>query len=476
MISTAYSDFHRQFLELEAELELFALEIDGLRIWERIRHNVAMEALTALEICGTVSPANQSIRTYARSVALGFSNLVRRNPLFASQPDVLCFGRGRRNQRDGEWWDDFLDPVHESIECNSLQIESAWNHHHHTPERTEAISYVDFIDYVSQFCRQFDIVDPTIPPDALARLDQLEWRLQTTFGVTIDVRAHVRRTLTERAVEKPLYDRLLSRLDPELAFVVVHGSKLPFIESCHEREIPVVELQHGQLSEYSYNYSFEGDRTKTVFPDYLLTFGTAWERATHLPLPSDRVRPVGYPYLNRELAEYETGERDPRLLFISTRETGPELSKLAVETSRRPDCPLEVTYKLHPDEMSDWQTTYPWLRESAVDVIDSRDQSLYELFAASTAQVGVCSTAIYEGLAFGLDTYLVELPTVEWLSPLLETDSAVLVDSAAELVSQLSASTGPIDREQYFAPNAADRLDRTLEGLLDDATCWQPEA
>jgi len=476
MTTTAYGEFHREFLDLEYELDLFELEVDGVRVWERIRHDVAMGLLADLGICGDVARTAPSLTKYLRSGYLGLRNLAVRNPLFAPEPDVLCYGRGRRVQVGEEWRDIFLDPLHETVGSTSLQIESAWHGAHNRPEQTDAIRYVDFIYYLSQFCHKFGVVDHTFSPVQRRTIERTEDRFGDAFGTNVDVVSHVRREIHRRTIAKPLFDLLLSRLTPDIAVVVVHGTKQTLIDCCHDAGIPVVEIQHGQMSNYSYNYSYQGDRSVVSFPDYLLTFGEAWADAADLPLPSERVIPVGYPYLEAQLdrvPSVEPGE-DGTLLFISTCETGHELSQVAVEAATDPALSHGVTYKLHPAECYNWRSEYPWLADSPIDVVDSQDRSLHELFRESTAQVGVCSTAIYEGLAFGLDTYLVELPTVEWLSPLLDNGSATLVETAEELVTELrQPGDRQLDRAQYFEPNAVETLGRTIDRLVNEASIYR---
>jgi len=131
----------------------------------------------------------------------------------------------------------------------------------------------------------------------------------------------------------------------------------------------------------------------------------------------------------------------------------------------------DIVYKLHPDEYSNWAERYPWLARSGVDVVGQGGRSLYELFATSTVQVGVSSTALYEGLAFGLDTYLVPMPTVEWLSPLVARAEAAVVDSAESLATCLG-DPPEFDAQphKYFEPNALENVANTLEAIRRDGS------
>ena len=74
--------------------------------------------------------------------------------------------------------------------------------------------------------------------------------------------------------------------------------------------------------------------------------------------------------------------------------------------------------------------------------------NLYAELAKSTMQVGVFSTAIFEGLAFGLPTYLVDLPGLENMQTLLDRGLAHKVRDPGEI--DAAGQTRRIDREWFF--------------------------
>jgi hypothetical protein len=92
--------------------------------------------------------------------------------------------------------------------------------------------------------------------------------------------------------------------------------------------------------------------------------------------------------------------------------------------------------------------------------------SLYERFASARAQVGVYSTALYEGIGFGLPTYLLDTSGVEYMEELIGANYATLIRGAEELVEALdqeSRSVPPIDR--FFRRDSLERVPRLIEEL-----------
>ncbi len=475
-----YEEAHRRFLAVEENLGLFSARIDGVPFWERARfesHRAAIRTTTPLgEAHATVGLQRARLRKLwglLRNVAIG-------NPFLADPAEVAFVGHPRRKQReDGLWWDVYCDPILEGLDLDAVYLEPDHDHVHHTPARTEDVRYLDLVKYGGNLRRKF------LPPDVLTPADErflerVETAFAERFGTGLNVAGRVRRDLVTRRCRRPLYRRLFERLDPDLVVLVVSYGKETPIEVCSDLGIPVVELQHGVINPYHVGYSFPGDRSKETFPDYLFTFGEFWGDTVSLPIPDDRVYPVGYPHLEASLSDLERDaesgagaaddgdgarEEGEQLLVVSQGTVGRELSRFAADLAE--DFPGEIVYKLHPGEYDGWQDSYPWLREADIDV--RADADLYALFSESAAQVGVYSTALYEGLAVGLDTYLLDCPGVVQLGPLVERGYATVVDSPGEFLEafEAGAASPPADRTPFFAPNAIDNIGAALADVRE---------
>jgi hypothetical protein len=379
----------------------------------------------------------------------------------------MFVGHHRRKQlEDGYWWDIYCDPLHETLDYDYTHFEKDYMLRHYTPARTASIRYLDLIEQASNIQRILNLNSPTIPPEPENKLRNVERQIQSRFGASVDVVSIARKILHERRAKLFLYKRLLQRVDPELAVLVVSYGRETFIEACKSQGVPVAELQHGVVYKHHFGYSFSGPRTKTTFPDYFLAFGEFWKESVEFPIPDSRVIPVGYPFLEQSIDEYSGTESTDKLVFISQGTVGEELSKFAIELDRHPNFDYDIVYKLHPGEYDRWRTEYPWLENANFEIVQN-EKRLYHLFSEAIAQVGVGSTAIYEGLAFDLNTFIYDCPGAEALQPLVDDGVATLISSPDALTADLRGGKPEFNRSYYFAKEPIERACEVFENILE---------
>jgi len=202
----------------------------------------------------------------------------------------------------------------------------------------------------------------------------------------------------------------------------------------------VVELQHGAISPFHLGYSYPGRPPVADQPDELWCFGSYWTEVADLPADM-RTAVVGAPYLPT------ANEKDPRrVVFLSQGTVGAELLHVAEAVAKEhPD--LEVLYRLHPSERASDYTIPPAVRLSTTG-------STLELLASATYQVGVSTTALFEGMALGCRTAVANLPGHEYLEPAIAKGHAMLMTRPAELTQAPVCA----DPGAYYAPSNLSRL------------------
>lgn len=465
-----FEQLYRDFVAFESDLDMLNRQIQGVYFWERIRFRVHKHLSMGLEISERLPGDDAGSSEYYTGAKLLAKNLFVRNPFLANQSDLLFYGKGRRKRlSDDYWWDIYVDPVLETLNGEHLCIERPFDVGHRRPAKTQRLRYTDLIQYTGTVLQKTGITMPSLTDDEAALLEKITDELWSLFKTSVPVERMVREDLALRRVRLPLYRHLVRRIDPKVALLTAaYNGRETFVEACQSEGIPVVELQHGVVTEYHLAYSFP-DQWKHVFPDYFFSFGEYWSEAVDLPLPDEKVYAVGFPYLERRFREYGTVAAQQRIVVVSQVRIGESLSKFARDLHENDAFHYEVVFKLHPKEYDGWAERYPELVEAGVRVV-ADDPELYELLASATAQVGVNSTVLFEGLKFGLDTYVVDLPGAEYMSDLVASGHAQSVVTAQEVVANppsQGSARADLDTEYYFTPEPDRQFEHALADVLN---------
>ncbi len=466
-----FKEIMEGFFQMEDELDLFDQQIDGVYFWERIRFPLYQRILRNSGVIGQAHMRLEST-TATRGIRIlrAVENAFVKNPYLAPKSEILFFGFPRRKLRsDGKWWDIYCDPIIERLEESYVYFEPLYLNKHLMPVKTDNIRYLDLPFWLAAVRCKLNLVRVSVTNSERKLLADIQEQIGARFNVPIDLEKMVEEAVVVRKIRAPIYRALLDKVRPKLAIVVCSYGKETFIETCKSLGIPVVELQHGVISPYHLGYSFPGPkRIKRTFPDYLFAFGGFWRGAAEYPIGKERIYSVGYPYLEDEAKRYIGVKKKDQVVFISQGTIGKAMSRFAVRLRARSNFPLEIVYKLHPGEYGRWRKEYPWLAEADVRVIDNENTPLYQLLAESKVQVGVNSTAIFEGLNFGLRTFLLDLPGVEYMDYLVSNGTVLVVKSPEELAEKIwEEPEGEVKPAYFFEPDALNNVKGAIRDLLD---------
>ncbi len=454
-------ELSKNFLQFEQDLGLFQETVDEVYFWERIRFGVFNYLYER-----TAGEKQKQTLFRARKKRLSFyfssvSNILK-NPFLTSKKDVLFVGSPRRVlYHDGTWWDLYTDPIINHLEESYISLEPDFRLQHSKPAHTKNLKHLDFIVFLNDLQRKLRISRVTFSKKDNLLIESIQNEIQRRFGIKYNTRKMIVASLEQRKGMIPVYLRLLKLISPRIIIVAVSYGKEDLIEAAKSLNIPVAELQHGVIYPMHFGYSFPGpNATKLTFPDYLLVFGDFWAEVADYPIGKDRIVSVGYPYMEIEKEKLVQVKSKNKILIISQGGLGNSISSFAVELSQLVGEKYEILYKLHPREIEGWQKRYSELIDANLTVIDTMDTSLYQLFSESCIQVGVSSTAIYEGLAFGLQTYLIDAPSVEFFNNLTEAGFAYKIKTPQELVERMNMpkTSGFFDSEKIFKSNAVENI------------------
>jgi hypothetical protein len=463
MTARNFEVLYKDFLALEEDLDLLEKTIQDVYFWERIRIDVHQRLVEDLH-GESDNNRSGSHEEYINGLKLLVKNFVSRNPWFAPEREFLFYSKGRRKQlADGNWWDIYIDPIVDSLEESYECLERPYRVSHRRPAKTENLRYTDVIEFVGAIPEQIGFGRVSLADSEMSLLKRIESELSSRFGISIPIVDKVRSDLARRRVQLPLFRSVIRGISPEIAFLTSsYYGRETFVEACQLEGIPVIELQHGVITKYHLGYSYP-DGEKRAFPDYFFAFGDFWKETVDLPIPNENVYSVGYPFLEQEARSYDNIKSTEQVVFISQSIIGEKLSQFAATLAEN-DEKHRIVYKLHPKEYDTWKEEYPWLCEADLDVVTD-SPSLYRIFSESNTQIGVYSTALFEGLYFELDTHIVELPGHEYMDPLIEAGCAQLISGLDDYVATEEVRAKPFDKGYFFEPDSVEMLKKYTETI-----------
>lgn len=432
----------------ETALGLLDWETRGVRLWEASRmtaYYAIAKAAGVLEMPAVQLAAGLTPRV-KKAVELVRAGVLQ-HPLSPATPpklDALVFESGRAYPIDGR----MLCPY-----TFALSSELTRKGHHLLLVNRRAPGQPDKSpDPRRRRLEALELVRAVVGPGGAALLDrkarakiaELDAHLTRLVGKPIATRAILAGVLARFLVDRALYRRMLAIHQPEVVYCVVAYSGLaPLVAAAREAGVRSVELQHGVISRYHLGYSYPGyDFAKLAyFPDQLYSWGEPWDSLMDVPVPDARRVPYGFRYFEHEAARYRGLPRERgRILVISQGTIGRELAETVLRLAPRLRS-ATIDYKLHPSESARWRQ-YPALvaLSEQPNVTIRTDGNLYELMARCEWQLGVYSTALYEGHALGLKTALARLSGIEYMSRWFERGAAIDAEALPDALARATAT------------------------------------
>jgi len=473
-VTTPLQAAHDAFIAHEEAHDLWSLTAYGRRYWHFVRYEVFGWLMQAMELQGrrhggyADKPLREKLAIHPRR----WPATLRRSHWRDLRPvDLVVFPHPRHVPSDGSWVCPYTAPLVAGLPHRRYVVKDLYEGRHPHPLVDADLRYIEWARRAAEL--GFMATDAWrgawLTKADRATCDAWVTDLERAFGVALDhdkVFRYLRKSIRNDLTLEKVYHRLFDKTRPRAAVCAVHYThrNLAMTRVAKARGIPVVEVQHGFFGASHLAYNVAPGRHPESFPDYLTVFGDFWrENTPGLPLPPERTPAIGFAWLERERARATPDAPDATrktVLFVSQGTVAEALSEAAVGLSQRLDpARWRIRFKHHPSDLSGWRERYPALAASSVEVIE-RPLGIYDAFAAADAQVGVYSTAVYEGLAFGLRTCVLAVPGHEGMLPLVEAGVVAKCADADELAAALESDTkpSPAQLDRIWRPGAVGRF------------------
>ncbi|UOR11316.1 hypothetical protein [Halobacillus amylolyticus] len=442
--------------EFERENNLLDLEIQGVLIWQAIRFEVYSTITEKTAIYNRAhSTIDRSIRNLIKLPKL-ILNAVTRNPFIGDYTkEFLIYDHSRKITVDGKNIDIYTHYFIEGQNQSSFDvIETQYLLEHYTSDIKKNRRYRDH-EMLTVLAKE-KILPIRLTSNEKEKLKELHEKFCRHFNLsTIDIKSLAINKLNKFKYKYNYNVKLLKKRNPKYIYIVVSYGNMPLIAAAKDLGIKVIEFQHGVITNYHFAYNFSDPEKKIkYFPDKILTFGDYWAKTDGFPKQTE-IEVYGFPYLNKQLEKYkETPKKKSQVLIISQGTIGRELSRQIQQVAESmPE--YHFIYKLHPGEYDRWKSEYYDLIAASdlgnFEVIDHNEKNLYSYFAESEYQVGVYSTAIFEGITLNCKTILFNMPGIEYMKDLIDRDIVKVVRNWEEAIRSIkNYETKNFSRDYFF--------------------------
>ena len=402
-------------IDLENKYNLLDYKIDGVKPWQLERVSIDYALSIQLGILKNPHTALTKKQKILNSVQT-LKSFLFKNPFFAKEVDTLIFSHARVNQVDGQFIDIYTHYLEKELEEKNvkyLEVESPYIGQHLKEDKSWRYHKEFFLVLKNIFYKMVKIKETNFDI-----LEKVEEEIEKKIG-KFSLKTKLLTATKKYKIEYYLYTRLLQKLKPKEVYVLVSYSGLgSLIKAAKDLGIEVIELQHGNFSQYHFGYYF-GEEKKELdyFPDKFLVWNEYWKNLINFPIKDNCIIIREFDYMKHKRDKYQQIKSiKNRAVVLSQGAIGEKIAKRILENWDYFQ-KFELKYKLHPGEYDRWQT-YPSLKilskKHNVEIITATD--LYALFSSCEYQVGVFSTALSEGVEFGCKTILLDLPGVEEMS------------------------------------------------------------
>lgn len=468
-----------KFLEIENKYSLNYLLYEGVNYWTYCRfgiwnYDICSEKLELQEA------HNKQKITFNK--VFGLTSAYIHGCKIYKEHEVLVLNHQRRVYNGTTYECVYTDDIFYD-NFDSQFIEAPFQYTHLKPAKSQNISYTDKIIINSELFvkkykffhkKEYNKLFQTIKSDTSEAVIEMKEEFSWSKSVD-DVVMKLADTVIRCNFEKKQYEKIIKKVNPKLIVEVVHYGRMPMLinEIAKEKGINTIEFQHGTMYREHAAYQYACESEIKQLPDYLFAFSEFWKNNISLPISSDNIIVTGFPNFEKKMLKYKDAERKDfrkTILFLSQGTIGKYLSKLASEVSRILDSKeYRIIYKLHPSEYSTWRLELPDLLDTSIEVVDNRGVDLYELFAQSDIQVGAYSTAVFEGMGFGLKTYIYNVGHYDIMIPLIEQGYAQLVTDSNELVEKvINYENESLDGSMFWKMNAKENIISEINKILNE--------
>lgn len=469
------------FLDFEKDQKLFSIEVKGYKFWDYIRYHVYEKIIDYHQSFNSLlqCPSENYIKRLGKV----------KNIVFSIMPFVLSKIKYKKKNYDII----FINTSIKRFTFNKKNvdyytfpvIQKLYNRYkillidpqefidrdikRNYPCDVLALRFFNLIDRVKSFFVFYNNRDKNIFFD-------IQKMIKRRFAADIDIYKLTREVFSYHIQRKKRFYKIFKDYKPKLLIYADNGFLKSIIQAGHEYGAKTIDLQHSLVSFLNVLYNYPERAKKNglaTISDYIFTFGDCWNQ--EFRLPANKVS-MGFPFFEIKKEKYcskidlHKQDKSKNIIIISVIRSKQSLIRIAVKLANLlPE--YKIFYKLRLREYGNWRQQYPqsFIENPNITVIDNNQISLYDYFRISDYQIGTNTTALYEGLFFGLTTFVLKSGWYQEMRTLYENDYAFLVSEADEIAAKIKNHHKPkqkINSEYIFKRNSLSNIRKAISDII----------
>jgi len=322
-----------------------------------------------------------------------------------------------------------------------------------TVRKSDEVIVLDLLKIVSKVISKFLYVFIKVPShyssflDTFTQIDKDKYTKQ------------YRRYYLEYICQYYFYRYLLKMKKTQKVLLVVSYYNMPLIAAAKNLQIHVTEFQHGVISPYHLGYHFPNLIESNFFPDRLITFSPYWKDVVEYPKNVDIIS-LGNSYLSLEKMKIEKTAKS--ILIISQTTIGKKLETFLLNNIDDLSS-YQIYFKLHPNEFVLKARKYKALTKYININVVTDEWSITELQNICEYQIGIYSTAIYEGIEKECKTILLKDTGIEYMKDLINKNSVIVTEYNIKIIPILEKAS-KVKNMIFFDSFDSARAEELIDG------------
>jgi hypothetical protein len=434
-----YIDIVKKFELLELN-NIDEIEINGVYLWEVIRMKLFNEIITKLQI---LDKPHYTVPIKFKNKLKAFFYTLN-NSIFNTLPnknfDTIIINHPRKILENNIRIDIYTNELIKKLDSSNkkyavLDVSLNWSKHWYKKDKN--LYYYENIAFLSKILgTKYYIFNKFHNKEFSNFLN----RLYKEFP---SIKSTIKKLVFNEYFTFKIYEKYyltkLKKINLKELYFVIGYVHFPMVSAAKKLGINCIEIQHGIITKIDKYYSYKNIKNR-YFPDKILGFSKFWYNET-LPISEKDFLVEKNNYTKLSLSKYINYKKlNNQCIIIGQGTTNKSLIKLILNNKNFLEN-YKVIFKLHPSNYTNWQNLYPDLvklkNSSMINIISNYNKNLHELLAESEFQIGVYSTAIFEGLHLGCKTIILKSNGYEEIASKLDNNKCLYINSNDNLSSKI---------------------------------------